>query len=196
LLPLHAAGIYEGASKDQICVADYVVSSYTPSLSAIIRAREGFIAVHRHELRAAIYADSGVNGGHTHIPEVIKEVKTAAQILTSYLASVNLNENNASKAESMFEHASETHILHLACHGHQHENPLESSFALKHPLTISDLMKLDLKNAMLAYLSACETAKGDEKHLDQAVHLAASMLFCGFRSVVATMWSVCPKLEH
>lgn len=49
-------------------------------------------------------------------------------------------------------------------------------------------MELKLTNAVLAYLGACETAKGDKYQPDQAVHLAASMLFCGFRSVVATMW--------
>jgi CHAT domain-containing protein len=41
---------------------------------------------------------------------------------------------------------------------------------------------------MFAFLSACETAKGDRSQPDQAVHLAASLLFCGFRSVIATMW--------
>lgn len=190
LLPLHAAGIYEGKPTEQVCAADYIVSSYTPSLSAVIRARDGFVPVHRDKLHAVVYADSGGHGGYTLIPEVIEEVKTANRILTSHSVSVDLNVNNASTPESMFENATGAHILHLACHGQQHEDPLQSRFALKRPLTVSDLMKLDLKNAMLAYLSACETAKGDKKHLDQAVHLAASMLFCGFRSVVATMWYV------
>jgi CHAT domain-containing protein len=54
--------------------------------------------------------------------------------------------------------------------------------------SIQDLIELNLPHAVLAYLSACETAKGDERAPDQAVHLAASMLFCGFRSVIATMW--------
>ncbi|KAJ6522099.1 hypothetical protein DFH09DRAFT_938562 [Mycena vulgaris] len=40
----------------------------------------------------------------------------------------------------------------------------------------------------LAVLRACQTAMGDEKLPDEAVHLAASLLFAGFRSVVATMW--------
>jgi CHAT domain-containing protein len=34
----------------------------------------------------------------------------------------------------------------------------------------------------------CETAKGDEITPDEAMHLAASLLFRGFRGVVATMW--------
>jgi CHAT domain-containing protein len=42
----------------------------------------------------------------------------------------------------------------------------------------------------LAFLSACETAKGDEAVPDEALHLAATLMFAGFRAVVATMWSV------
>jgi CHAT domain-containing protein len=57
-------------------------------------------------------------------------------------------------------------------------------------LTVSDIMALRLPNVLLAFLSACETAKGDEKQPDQAVHLAAAMLFAGIKSVVGTMWYV------
>jgi CHAT domain-containing protein len=55
-------------------------------------------------------------------------------------------------------------------------------------LSIQDLMTMSLPDALLAFLSACQTARGSERLPDQAVHLAASMLFCGFRSVVGTMW--------
>jgi CHAT domain-containing protein len=82
------------------------------------------------------------------------------------------------------------HFLHLACHGTQDPTAaLESGFYLSDgTLTVSKLMSLDLKHAWFAYLSACETAKGDAKQPDQGVHLAAAMLFAGFKSVVATMW--------
>jgi CHAT domain-containing protein len=81
-------------------------------------------------------------------------------------------------------------ILHLACHGYQDMNePLASGFIMQDKtLRVSDLMSLKLPHAFLACLSACETAKGDEKQRDQAIHLAATMLFVGFKSVVATMW--------
>lgn len=84
----------------------------------------------------------------------------------------------------------ETSILHLASHGVQdHNNPLDSGFLLRDDkLTISQLMPLPLPHAFLAFLSACETAKGDGEQADQAVHLAATMLFAGFKSVVGTMW--------
>jgi CHAT domain-containing protein len=57
-------------------------------------------------------------------------------------------------------------------------------------LTVSSLMSLNLPDAFLAILSACETAKGDTSQPDQAVHLAATMLYIGFKSVVGTMWLV------
>jgi CHAT domain-containing protein len=83
------------------------------------------------------------------------------------------------------------YILHLSCHGLQEQDPLSSAFIWRdEDLTIQDLMKLDLKHAMLTFLSAWQTAKGSQDQPDQAVHLAASMLFCGFKSVIATMWCV------
>jgi CHAT domain-containing protein len=83
-------------------------------------------------------------------------------------------------------------IVHLACHGVQDEtNATQSGFCLGDGrLTILKLMELKLDHAFVAFLSACETAKGDKAQPDQAMHLAAAMLFSGFKSVVATMWYV------
>jgi CHAT domain-containing protein len=83
-------------------------------------------------------------------------------------------------------------IVHLACHGIQDaSDATQSGFCLGDGrLTIAKLMELKLDNAFLAFLSACETAKGDKEQPDQAMHLAAAMLFSGFKSVVATMWYV------
>jgi len=81
-------------------------------------------------------------------------------------------------------------ILHLACHGRQNpSNPLESGFACSDgTLTVAKLMSLNLPNAFFAFLSACETAKGDKAQPDQVIHLAATMLFVGFKSVIGTFW--------
>jgi CHAT domain-containing protein len=83
-------------------------------------------------------------------------------------------------------------IVHLACHGIQdNDDATQSGFCLGDGrLTISKLMELKLDGAFLAFLSACETAKGDKEQPDQAMHLAAVMPFTGFKSVVATMWYV------
>ncbi|KAF8212892.1 hypothetical protein K438DRAFT_1477185, partial [Mycena galopus ATCC 62051] len=89
-------------------------------------------------------------------------------------------------------------LVHFACHGTQDVDlPLNSSLILSDgPIKVSDLMhRADgynprhiAKGSALAFLSACETAKGDAQTPDEAMHLAATLLFSGFRSVVATMW--------
>lgn len=82
--------------------------------------------------------------------------------------------------------------LHLACHGFQDKsNPTQSAFALYDgSLTLSALMETVSDNAELAFLSACETAVGDEKIPEESAHLAAGMLAVGFKGVIATMWSI------
>ena len=82
--------------------------------------------------------------------------------------------------------------MHFACHGYQDpHNPLESGFVMQDGmLAVAKLMSLSLENAFLAFLSACETAKADKAQPNQAIHLAATMLFAGFKSVVGTMWFV------
>jgi CHAT domain-containing protein len=40
----------------------------------------------------------------------------------------------------------------------------------------------------LAFLSPCETVKGDANLPYEAMHLAAILMFAGFRGVVGMMW--------
>ena len=82
--------------------------------------------------------------------------------------------------------------LHLACHGSQGlADPTQSAFALYDgPLSLADLMATTADSAELAFLSACQTAVGDEKIPEESMHLAAGMLAVGFKGVVATMWSI------
>jgi len=52
-----------------------------------------------------------------------------------------------------------------------------------------DIVRSPLPGAKFAFLSACHTAEStDEIIADELLHLAAAMQFCGFRSVVRTMW--------
>jgi CHAT domain-containing protein len=82
-------------------------------------------------------------------------------------------------------------FAHFACHGSQNiTNPLNSALILgDRDLKVSEIMQSHIPNASLAFLSACETAKGDENIPDEAMHLASAMLFAGYRGVVGTMWS-------
>ena len=88
---------------------------------------------------------------------------------------------------SLLPHVS---FAHFACHGTQNLfKPLESGLHLSDgELKIAQIMQHPLPRASLAFLSACETAKGAEDDPDEALHIAATMLYTGFRGVVGTMW--------
>ena len=92
--------------------------------------------------------------------------------------------------KEVISHLPEVSIAHFACHGEQNiQNPLESALLLQDgPLKISHIMQKPMPNASLAFLSACETAMGDENLPDEVIHLGATLLFAGFGGVVATMW--------
>ena len=87
------------------------------------------------------------------------------------------------------------HWVHFACHGVLAKEPFNSSLKLSGGgLTLLDIARANLPNAEFAFLSACHTAEqGPDFALDEALHLAAGMQFCGFRSVVGTMWQL---LDH
>jgi CHAT domain-containing protein len=100
--------------------------------------------------------------------------------------------------ETALIHLHESSIVHFACHGIQDwRRPLDSGLILTDGrLKLWEIMRgperdgeLDNQKYMsLAFLSACETAKGNDTMPDETMHLAATLLFAGFPGVVATMW--------
>jgi CHAT domain-containing protein len=191
-LPLHAAGIYDVSNAE--CCADYVVSSYTPTLAALLRAQQSNPSFHRHEAKLGLIA--ATKPWDVSLPALwnvedeMNHVQAAAE-----RAGISVDDSNSCRGDTaVVTRVAEvfmcTNLMHIACHGIQDTaNALLSGFCLSDGnLSVSRLMDLYLKDAFFAFLSACETAKGDEKQPDQTVHLAAAMLFVGFRSVVATRW--------
>jgi CHAT domain-containing protein len=179
-LPLHAAGIYTGAH--QTSCSDFFVASYTPSIEALLNAQRTLKPLRCTAAEALVVAVDNPSEGNA-LPMTTEEVDTIHRLVPSKVA-------QASRCFDVLKHIQSASVLHLACHGSQNAtDALQSGFTLDDGLlTVSKLMELELPNAFLAVLSACETAKGDATQPDQAVHLAASMLFAGFKSVVATMW--------
>jgi CHAT domain-containing protein len=59
---------------------------------------------------------------------------------------------------------------------------------------LADVIKARLSDGELAFLSSCHSAAIDaDSTPDEALHLAAALQFCGFRSVVGTLWSMTDK---
>ena len=127
------------------------------------------------------------------LPYTLEELARIEKwVLPKHLVALGTS-TSSTTIEDVLSHISQASISHFACHGTQnYEKPLESALRVlpTNHVTISSIMKLPRLNALLAFLSACQTATGDEKVPDEAVHIAAGMLFAGFQGAVGTMWFV------
>jgi CHAT domain-containing protein len=118
------------------------------------------------------------------------EVKIVQQ-LTIGARSLNLVRGDAT-VQRVQEGMIESNWIHLACHGQQNsDDPMNSGFLLHDDkLKLSEIVRLSLPKADFAFLSACQTAMGDKKIAEESAHLAAGMLLCGCRGVIATTWAI------
>jgi CHAT domain-containing protein len=192
-LPLHAAGIYDGPISSRVCCADYVVSSYTPTLTTLLRAQKAAKPLRTDTSHIILVAEKQAHHDELHLQTIHKveaEVINVAAVARSRLVKTVQRLPNPVTISETCAAMQRANIVHLACHGIQDpDSAVESGFCLGDGrLTISRLMEMKLDNPFLAFLSACETAKGDENQPDQVMHLAAAMMFLGFKAVVATMW--------
>jgi CHAT domain-containing protein len=169
-----------------------VVSSYTPSLTTLLRAQRDIVPLTREDIAMMLLAEKKAQEPLALIPGVEQEIRDITAIATSYHVSIVSHLASSTTVVSALEGTKAANIMHLACHGIQDpKDATKSGFCLGNGrLSILELMQLDIKHGFLAFLSACETATGSKDQPDQAMHLAAAMLFVGFKSVVATMWSV------
>ncbi|KAJ6632323.1 CHAT domain-containing protein [Mycena sp. CBHHK59/15] len=189
-LPIHAAGISGEDGTD--CVSDYVISSYTPTLTALLNPPTDH--ADWFKMTTVIEPDAPDNsylpGAQAELGEIKKRVPD--QWHTA------VGDTTQATVETAVSNLQRCSIAHFACHGIQDlESPLNSGLVLSNGrLRISEIMREpendvpeQRRSSMsLAFLSACETAKGDNNTPDEAMHLAATLLFAGFRSVVGTMW--------
>jgi hypothetical protein len=194
MLPIHAAGRDPGRSGgDTASVMDRVVSSYTPTLSALIRARRDRNpdAAPRRLLIVAMPTappDSGLPG----LPGARAEAEWLAARFP--LSHTRRGDDQAGATETlrlMQEHA----IAHFTCHGsHEFAHPSRSGLLLRDGmLSIPRIAALDLSHAELAFLSACQTALGGVRLLDESVHLSAAFQLAGYRHVIGTLWTVADR---
>ena len=184
-MPIHAAGLYDTQEIGEKA-SDYVVSSYTPTLSAILEP-SGSTVQGNFQVLAVAQASAP---GAPSIPMTEDEVRLVHR-LTAGAQRVNLMRENATVTRVQKEMI-ESNWIHLACHGQQSlDDPMKSGFLLHDRiLKLSEIVKMTLPKAEFAFLSACQTAMGDEKIAEESAHLAAGMIFSGCHGVIATMWSI------
>ncbi|MFF4271720.1 CHAT domain-containing protein [Streptomyces sp. NPDC001536] len=170
-LPLHAAG----------AVPDRVVSSYTPSLAALLRARGRAVPGEREPLVVAVPQTPG----RAPLPGALREAELAHRSVGGTLLS-----GAAAHADTVRAALAGHSWVHFACHGVQDpERPSEGRLLLPGgTLSVRDVTRLHLPAAEFAYLSACETAVGGTRLPDEALHLAGSLQLAGFSQVIGTLW--------
>ncbi|MGN9914226.1 CHAT domain-containing protein [Phytohabitans sp. LJ34] len=185
LLPLHAAG-----SADD-WVGAYVVSSYTPTLRSLLHHRGQTPArpSGNGALIVALPSTPPIDGiAFTDLAAVPAEVAAVRERLPG--DHTVMSDGNARKADILA--ALEHHrVLHFSCHGVQDpRDPAASYLAVADgPLRVRHLARR-VTHATLAFLSACETARGDTELADEALHLVAAFNFAGARHVIGTLWSI------
>lgn len=186
-LPLHAAGHHNGSLDATI---DRVVSSYTPTVqiladglgrnaleNAVDRPRQVVVSLPdapaTEPLRHA-HRELGAVTAHHPMAQVLTGARaTRAAILAAL--------RNADR-------------FHFAGHGVQYPAQLARAGLIPYDHTVNgwitpdDIANLNLSEAYLAYLSACETALGDISLADESAHLAGAMQVAGFRHVIAAVW--------
>ncbi|KIO23449.1 hypothetical protein M407DRAFT_27056 [Tulasnella calospora MUT 4182] len=181
-LPLHAATPSQPGDAD---AASLFISSYTPTLTALLRGRMGFTATATPGTELLVIGQQNTPGQRPLI-NVPKEIAT---IKCSFPSILVIDEAKAIK-KTVRDGLHKYPWVHFACHGFQdNERPFNSHFALwDETLSLLDILENHHNDAQLAVLSACHSAAGDRDTPDEVIHLAAGLQFIGFRNVIGTLW--------
>ncbi len=190
LLPLHTAGDHRAAADGghPPTVLDRVVSSYTPTLRALIEARRP--------------ADQDVARGQDRlllvdVPDAPGQIPLdttteRAALLAAFPGDRRTVLDHESATRAAVRAALPEHRwVHFSCHGDQDlKDPSRGGLLLRDAtLTVADVTEGRF-HGDFAGLSACKTAVGGIDLLDEAITLAAAMHYTGYRHVVAALWSV------
>ena len=185
-LPLHAMGPIPSDDGELRYFLDLYICSYTPSLSALVQSRNrdsGSPSSDRPSVLLVTQTDPSLPtvGGEIKVVQTLKDTKVTSLI------------SGAATPAAILDGFKHHRFVHFACHGTLEVNkPFEAGFELHgERLTLLQIVRADLPTAEFAFLSACHTAEVTEGSIiDEGLHLAAAVQYCGFRSVVGTMWAM------
>lgn len=194
LLPLHAAGHDQGQpGGPPASVLDRVVSSSTPTLGALIRARAAPASpLAGRKLLVVARPSAPAGSGLPALPGAAAEADWLAGRFPGACT-----QHDGGSPRSALQLMAGHDIVHFACHGdHDLARPGRSGMLLADgTLSLEQVGGLDLSRAELAFLSACQTAIGGVRVLDESVHLSAAFQLAGYRHVIGTMWAVADSLS-
>lgn len=175
---------------------DFAISSYVPTLNILTLSPEPNVAPSSSLRLLAVRQPP--SDGLSRLPGAVIELEHIKTVIkNSPSAGAILLESPTGTVEEVLSLMKEADWVHFACHGIQDvAMPIESGLCLadRRRLKLRDIIALSRRRGGLAFLSACQTAMGDERLSDEAIHIAAGMLFAGYGGVIGTMWSISDKL--
>ncbi|KAI0298367.1 CHAT domain-containing protein [Multifurca ochricompacta] len=185
-LPLHAMGPIPSNDRVKRYFSDLYIPSYTPTLSALIESRKPSPKMsYKPSLLLVANPDESLPGAFGEM-EIIQSLNLRVPVATL----CGKNATPADVVEGLRHHG----FAHFVCHGTlETGKPFDASFKLFNDerLTLLDIVRSRLPAGEFAFLAACHTAElTDESIADEGLHLTAAVQYCGFRSVVGTMWEM------
>ncbi|KAI0293377.1 CHAT domain-containing protein [Multifurca ochricompacta] len=185
-LPLHAMGPIPSNDGVKRYFSDLYIPSYTPTLSALIESRKPSPnTLCQPSLLLVATPDESLPGAYGEMA-VIQSFNSRVPVATL----CGKNATPAGVVERLRHHG----FAHFVCHGTlETGKPFDASFNLfdDERLTLLDIVRSRLPAGEFAFLAACHTAElTDESIADEGLHLTAAVQYCGFRSVVGTMWEM------
>jgi len=185
-LPLHAMGPIPSDDGVLRYFSDLYIPSYTPTLSALIESRKPNKSC--FEKPSVLLVANPDDTLQDAWPEIwsVQRLNTVTRVTTLL--------GKRAKTSVVLEGLRDHQFCHFICHGDLvPEKPFDASFGLyrSNRLTLLDIVRSRLPTAEFAFLSACHTAELTEGSIaDEGLHLTAAVQYCGFRSVVGTMWAM------
>ncbi|KAJ6615509.1 CHAT domain-containing protein [Mycena sp. CBHHK59/15] len=184
-LPLHAGGQYTKTGNN---LPDIYISSYTPTLSALITARESLKEDPGSPPTLLVVGASGT-AGHQYalLPAVCRECDVVRSWLPEGKDLIDKDATCTTVLAELPKHS----WVHFASHAmHSQTQPLDSSIILHDDevLRLRQFMMSHPVRARLAVIAACDGAAGSTTTPDEVLHLAAAVQFSGFCSVVGSLW--------
>jgi hypothetical protein len=183
-LPLHAMGPIPSAGKGKRYFSDMYISSYTPTLSALITSRNsGARNSSLPNILLVAQPDPSLPGVSGEI-QVIQSLKLPVTSLISQSATPS----------TVLDGLRHHQFCHFACHGTLTTGkPFDASLVLYkgEPLMLLDIVRSRLPAGECAFLATCHTAElSDGSIPDEVLHLSTAVQYSGFRSVIGTMWAM------
>ena len=183
-LPLHAMGPIQSDVGPPRYFLDLYIPSYAPSLSVLINSHKpNSQTFEKPSILLVVQPDISM----VRALDELKAVQRACARVTTLIEAT-------ATPSVVLERLRDHRFVHIVCHGLlEPGKPFNSSFKLHQGkrLSLHDIVQSQLPNAEFAFLAACHTAElTDKSPADEVLHLAAAMQYCGFRSVVGTMWAM------